>query len=491
MLAAIYARVSTEKQGERVSLDEQIASAQALAKDQGDTIVAVYTDSNRYRSDSGRMVEPSGKRSDRPGFQQMLSDAGQKWGTLYAWRQDRIARGSKATGIFLEVIESQRVTVKLVKETFAPDVAEIRGLMSGMELRAMRSRTMMGIEGRIKNGLHAGNVPGGYDRVFSASGEVIGYKLRDDWRPFFAELAELFLARTPYAHMVGHFRHYPDGRQVYMSSLQYVIKNPFYRGQSVYGRTTRASENWITATAQHESPWDAATCRAIEQELARRKSVGKGWTREYGNILYLFNGVVHCGICGRILQKTYTPRQGIIYKRYRCGQPWAVLAGHIPGPAHEQNAVSEFKLIKLLDEQLAMLTPADIDDYLRSLSSPTVSAAQVRAGEIEIATLEQEAGELRAGLRTVAGAAAIVLTGELKRVEAEHARACARLDALTKSQEPFDLAERRERLLAFLGCLPLSGLGYDDLRQMIRDNIPVLYVINRKLVGGPVSVTVD
>lgn len=491
MLSAIYARVSTEKQGERVSLDEQINSARALALEQGDSIVAVYTDSTRYRSDSGRMVEPSGKRSDRPGFLAMLADAGQKWTALYAWRQDRIARGSKATGAFLEVIESHKVTVKLVKETFDADLAELRGAIGGLELKAIRSRMMMGIESRIKAGLHAGAVPGGYDRVFNSGGEVTAYILRDDWRPFFAELAQLFLARTPYTHIVQRLRHYPDGRQVYMSSLQYVIKNPFYRGQSVYGRTTRESENWIRATAKHEPAWDAATSQAIEQELARRKQIGKGWTREYGNILYLFSGIVHCAICGRILQKTYTPRQGIIYKRYRCGQPWSVLAGHIPGPAHEQNAVSEFKLIKLLDEQLALLTPTDIDAYLKSLSSPQVSAAQVRAGQIEIEMLEQEADELRAGLKHARGAAAIVLSGELKRVEAEHARALARLDALTQSQEPFDLAARREKILELLDCLPLSGLSYDDLRQKVRDNIPVLYVRNRELVGAPESVTSD
>lgn len=489
MLAAIYARVSTERQGERVSIDEQIASARTLALEQGDSVVAVYTDDKRYRSESGRMVEPSGKRADRPGFLAMLADAGRKWHTLYAWRQDRIARGSKTTGIFLEVVESQKVTVKLVKETFDADLAELRGAIGGLELKAIRSRMMMGLEGRVKSGLHAGNMPGGYERVFNTSGEVTAYVLRDDWRPFFAELAQLFLARTPYTHIIARLPRYPDGRQVYMSSLQYFINNPFYRGQSVYGRNTREVGAWITADAKHESAWDAPTCRAIEQELARRKQVGKGWTREYGNILYIFNGVVHCGICGRILQKTFTPRQGVIYKRYRCGQPNGVSLGQIPGPAHAQNCVSEFKLIRLLEEDLAELTPADVDAYVRNLSSPTVSAAQVRAGQMDIAALEQEAGELRAGIKSVKGAAAIVLTDELRRVEAEYARACARLDALVANREPFDLAERREQMLALLAGPPLSALSYEDLREKIRVNIPAMYVLDRRLVDGPQSVT--
>lgn len=491
MLAAIYARVSTERQGEKVSIDEQTAACRAMLIEQGDTLSAVYTDDKRYRSDNGRMVEPSGKRADRPGFLAMLADAGRKWTALYAWRQDRIARGSKTTGIFLETIEQRRVTVKLTQETFDADLAELRGAIGGLELKAIRSRMMMGIEGRVKSGLHAGAVPSGYDRVFNEQGEVINYTLRDDWREFFSELARLFIARTPYTRIIERLRHYPDGRQVYMSSLQYVIKNPFYRGLAVYGRTTRETSAWITAAAKHESAWDAATCRAIEQELARRKAAGKGWTREYGNITYLFNGIAHCAICGRILQKTYTPRQGVLYKRYRCGQPWAVATGLIPGPAHEQNCVSEFKLIELLDEQLSTLTRADVDAYLKSLSSPRVSAAQVKAGQLEIDNLTREIEDLNAGLKSVKGAAAVVLADELRRVEAEHTRARERLDSLTAHQEPFDLAERRLRMLEFIDGPRLRELPYDVLRARIRDNIPVLWVVDRRLVVGPESVTQD
>ena len=48
--------------------------ARRLAEQHGLNVVAVYRDIERYRV-GGRLVDPSGTRSDRPGLVAMLDDA--------------------------------------------------------------------------------------------------------------------------------------------------------------------------------------------------------------------------------------------------------------------------------------------------------------------------------------------------------------------------------------------------------------------------------
>jgi len=58
--AAIYARVSTEKQDaeNKVSIEMQLADCEAYCRKHGYTIVARHVDNKKYRS-RGKMVEPS------------------------------------------------------------------------------------------------------------------------------------------------------------------------------------------------------------------------------------------------------------------------------------------------------------------------------------------------------------------------------------------------------------------------------------------------
>ena len=73
-MAAIYIRTSSEHQAEKASPEEQESDCRRLAEQHGLNVVAVYRDIERYRV-GGRLVDPSGTRSDRPGLVAMLDDA--------------------------------------------------------------------------------------------------------------------------------------------------------------------------------------------------------------------------------------------------------------------------------------------------------------------------------------------------------------------------------------------------------------------------------
>jgi len=61
--AAIYIRVSSERQAEKASPQEQEKDCKAYCESHRYQIVAIYRDIERYRVGK-RLVEPSGERAD-------------------------------------------------------------------------------------------------------------------------------------------------------------------------------------------------------------------------------------------------------------------------------------------------------------------------------------------------------------------------------------------------------------------------------------------
>ena len=169
-IAAIYIRTSSEHQAEKASPEEQESDCRKLAEQYGLTVVAVYRDIERYRV-GRRMVDPSGTRSDRPGLQAMLADAAAgKFGTILAWREDRLYRAMRVMLLVLETIQEHKVTILLARETFDQKMAPLKAWLAQMELEGMRERLTMGVKARLRAGkANTGQDKYGYRRV----GEVI------------------------------------------------------------------------------------------------------------------------------------------------------------------------------------------------------------------------------------------------------------------------------------------------------------------------------
>mgnify|MGYP002475944514 CR=1 FL=1 len=169
-LAAIYIRVSSEQQGEKSSPDEQEADCRTKAAEQGLTLVAVYRDVEKYRA-GRKLVDPSGTRSDRPGLLAMLRDAaGGQFGTILAWREDRLYRGMRAMLLVLETIQEYQINVILARESFDLKLAPLKAWVAGMELDGMRERMSMGVKARLR----AGKANTGQDRYgYQRNGGII------------------------------------------------------------------------------------------------------------------------------------------------------------------------------------------------------------------------------------------------------------------------------------------------------------------------------
>ncbi len=164
--AAIYIRVSSEKQGEKVSPQAQEADCREYCHQQGYSVVEVYRDIERYRV-GRRLVEPTGTRADRVGLKRLLADGhNQYFDVIVAWREDRLYRGYRPMLDVLDCIDETGIDIELVKETFDKRIAPVKAWAARMELDAKHDRFMMGVAGRLAQGkAWNGGTPYGYEVV--------------------------------------------------------------------------------------------------------------------------------------------------------------------------------------------------------------------------------------------------------------------------------------------------------------------------------------
>lgn len=472
--ACIYARVSDDTSGrdKAVSIGEQIADCQKLLKANGDVLVATYIDDRQYRSEhTGRMVQPSGKRPDRPEWAKMLAAAGKEWQVLYAWRTDRICRGNETAGMFERVLDERRFDVVLVTQQFDRDTfALLAGGVSGYELRSINARMVMGREGRIKSGLHVGRPPQGYRALRNELGKNIGYELTPEGRAFLGELAALFLAGLPLADIGRQLGPNPaTGRAYPYSTVRLWLASPFYRGQLSYGRHRPADQIvYNEKPSQHEPAWDAVTIAAIDAELARRALAGRNRARRRVHD-HLLAGVLYCGYCGKPLMKIVTDWEGRHYKNYKCNPR------RRGSEACPPNHISENVAVRLLRAEWATLNEQTIDAHLEArYGRPAEPPLAVVNAQASLDQLEAEAAELEADIERASPAGARRLAADLAELRADIATRQKNNAARVAQAAVLERAALRQ---AMLECVALNAiwdtLTRDQQREVVRHYPPV------------------
>lgn len=137
---AIYARVST-RDG-RQDADNQLRQLREFCARQSWDIVAEYVD------------EASGKRSDRPQFQQMLRAASMRqFDVLLFWALDRLTReGALATLKYLELLTSYDVGYRSFTEAYLDSVGPFRDAVVAI-LASVARQERLRLSERVAAGL--------------------------------------------------------------------------------------------------------------------------------------------------------------------------------------------------------------------------------------------------------------------------------------------------------------------------------------------------
>jgi len=295
-----YIRVSTQKQGEGVSLDAQKDAITGFASRNGLTITKWFEE------------KQTAAKGGRPIFNQMLRQLkrGAARGVVIH-KIDRSARNLRDWAMFSELPDIG-VDVFIATENLDFNsrggrlTADIQAVIAADYIRNLREETIKGLNGRLKQGLYPFRAPIGY--LDNGKGRP---KTPDPERaPFIREMFDLYVSglhslRSLQAEMNLRGLRNLAGKPLSLTGVETILNNPFYVG------LIRIKRSGQTFEGVHEPLIPAALFRRVQDIKSGR--CGKAVTRHN----HLYQGLFRCGYCGGAMSPEL--QKGRVY--YRCQTP--------------------------------------------------------------------------------------------------------------------------------------------------------------------------
>ncbi|HWJ50822.1 MAG TPA: recombinase family protein [Solirubrobacteraceae bacterium] len=397
-VAAIYARVSSERQRQAETIQSQLAALRELA---GGRELLVSDD--LVFEDDGF----SGATLIRPALERLRDRAAEgAFEVLLCHAPDRLARRYAYQVLLLEELARAGVEVIFAKEperSGSPEdelLRQFQGMISEYERAQIAERTRRGTLHRARAGAVAvlSRAPYGY-RYIRKSEHTDAFLEIDECQAQIVR--EIFDRYARGSESVGAIARALSERAVptrtgatgwSQSTIWGMLRNPAYAGQAAYGktrmtekrarltRTTRqrgerhggqacervGSEQWIHIPVP--ALIDEQTFALVAERLERGKRLSPRNTRQPS----LLQGILVCAGCGYAYYRSQTTtRQGRVYHYYRCSgtdgsrRLHGQVCGNRPARLEELDELVWSEVLRLLEDPA--LIQAEIQRRLESL----------------------------------------------------------------------------------------------------------------------------
>jgi site-specific DNA recombinase len=360
MHAAIYARVSTERQERQQTIDSQLAALRAWAEASGHEL----NDRHVFR-DEGY----SGSRLDRPGLDALRDAVRDSEVEIVAvLAPDRLARKYAYQVLLLEELRRAGCAVAFLNRAISDDpgdqlLLQIQGAVAEYERALLGERFRRGKLQKARAGQFIGvHAPYGY-RYLPRCDRSAGQLLIDDAeaetvRMLYGWLAEEQLTLRQILKRLNFGPWFPRcGRRPWSpSTVHHILSDPVYTGTAYANRY----EYVAASKPRGRKPgYDGKGCRRlrpkeqwipipvpplIEQQLSDRAQaqLARNAVLSFRNNKkhdYLLRCLLTCGCCGLAMFGTTRPAAGGIERRYyRCaGKDWVETARAQPCPRASVN----------------------------------------------------------------------------------------------------------------------------------------------------------
>ena len=346
--AIVYVRQSTQTQVQ-TNLESKRRQYELVdvARAKGFNDVEVIDD-DLGRSGSGTVA--------RPGFERLVASlcAGEV-GAVLCLDASRLARNGRDWHHLLDLcglVQARVIDLDGVYDPCRPNdrlLLGMKGSISEFELGVLRTRMLDAARAKARRGELRISVPIGYLWHRECGlGLDPDQRLQETIRLILSRFAELGSARQVHLSMVADRIHFPrpsDGKM--LTSFEWhlvryrnvisVLKNPFYAGVYVYGKSEhrtqivdgrarktyghgRSPDQWeVMLKDHHEGYIDWAHFERNQRQLAANAYGRIGGVKSGRGGRALLAGMLLCGRCGRRLSVAYTGR----YPQpvYRCDRP--------------------------------------------------------------------------------------------------------------------------------------------------------------------------
>jgi DNA invertase Pin-like site-specific DNA recombinase len=324
MIAALYARVSTDEQARTgYSLGDQIRSCR-------ERFICMGLNNMKEYIDDGY----SGEFLERPALEQLRSDLAKGIVShVLVYDPDRLSRNLTNQLILADEIEKSACQLLFVTGDYdaSPEgrlFFSMRGAIAAFEKAKIRERTMRGKKAKVISGKPLfGRPPYGYSCDYSAGQYIIIPEEAEIVREIFNRyISKMYGVITLAADLQSSGYLNRSGKPFSISFLQRLLINEMYAG------TKWAMKTYQKTIAQHKrksikrdkTEWVAIRVPAIIDRETWHKTVelrkqNKTLAKRNTKHEYLLSGIIKCSSCGYSMQGvTFPQRNNKDYSYYVC-----------------------------------------------------------------------------------------------------------------------------------------------------------------------------
>ena len=317
-LAAIYCRVSSERQEKEGTIQSQLSELERIAAENGDIVVGRYLDDGY----SGELLE-------RPALDKLRNDAGKKlFDKVYILSPDRLARKHHYAAIILEDLARHGVKVIFSNRPVGESVEDrllfnIQSVFADYEKAKILDRLRRGKIFKMKQGNVLGNVPPyGYKYVKAENSRRAWYEVNEGEAEVVRFIFSCYtsgecsgiggLKRELYRRNIKN-RH--GSNRWSQSMVARILSNETYTGTTHWGkyrsvengaargyrrlkntaRVRRSREEWLPIKVPPMI--DDTTFSAAKAKRASNKCLSCSTVRHN----YLLKGLMRCQECGSLM----------------------------------------------------------------------------------------------------------------------------------------------------------------------------------------------
>ena len=389
--AALYARVSSDRQDVDLSVAAQLRALRDYAEKNGYTVAREYVD----EAESGRVA-------DRPQFREMIEEGSRPnaaFQVILVWKFSRFTRKREHAVAFKSMLRRKGVKVVSITEHAddSPTGKLLEAIIESVDefySENLAQEVVRGMREAASRGFFLGSkAPYGYKRVKVNDGAKERPTLKVDpaTAPIVKEIFESSLRGNGLKEICRELNDRGitnRGNRWYKGGLHYLLTNEAYTGTAVWGRNSKGEKTQDPVRV--EGAWPALVSRELfdtVQEAMRDRAPKVQRPARVGS-RFLLSGLLKCGVCGRPYSGQGAKSGQFAY--YICGTLFREGAGTCSARYLNAPRVEEFVVEKIRER---ILTAETIVELVTLVAEEIDAMAGELSGSLEV--IDAELGDVR------------------------------------------------------------------------------------------------
>ena len=389
--AALYARVSSDRQDVDLSVSAQLRALKDYARANGYSVARQYVD----EAESGRVA-------DRPQFREMIEEGSKPnapFEVILVWKFSRFTRKREHAVAFKSMLRRKGIRVVSITEHAddSPTGKLMEAIIESVDefySENLAQDVTRGMREAASRGFFLGSkAPFGYRRVKVSDGMKERPTLEVDpaTAPVVKEIFESSLSgyglkeicRTLNDRGITN-----RGKRWYKGGLHYLLTNEAYTGTAVWGRTTKVEK--AQDPVRVEGAWPALVPRELFDAVQQAMRDRAPKVQRPGRVgsKFLLSGLLKCGVCGRPYSGQGAKSGQFAY--YVCGTLFREGAGTCSARYLNAPRVEDFIVEKIRER---ILTEETIVELVTLVAEEIDAMAGELSGRLEV--IEAELRDVR------------------------------------------------------------------------------------------------